>query len=129
MKSRHISCVIAATPDRVYDFAADPDNLPKWAEGLAKADVKRDGDDLVVESPMGVVRVRFVPRNAYGVVDHDVTLPSGTTVKNPLRVIAHPEGAEVIFTIRQLELTDDDFDRDCQMVAADLANLKRILES
>ena len=43
MESRHISCVIAASPDLVYDFAADPGNLPKWAAGLAKADVRGTG--------------------------------------------------------------------------------------
>lgn len=77
---------------------------------------------------MGQVRVRFVARNAHGVMDHDVTLPSGTTVNNPLRVIAHPDGAEVIFTVRQIELTDAEFDRDCRMVADDLTRLKRIME-
>lgn len=129
MNSRHISCVIAASPEAVYAFAADPDNLPKWAAGLAKAAISRDGEDVIVDSPMGRVRVRFVPRNALGVLDHDVTLPTGTTVNNPLRVIAHPEGAEVIFTIRQIELTDDEFDRDCRLVADDLATLKHLMES
>ena len=129
MESRHISCVIATTPERVYNFAADPDNLPKWAGGLAKADVRRVADTLVVDSPMGEVTVRFGSRNGFGVLDHDVALPSGTTVNNPLRVIAHPDGAEVIFTVRQIELTDDEFDRDCRMVARHLEMLKRALES
>lgn len=128
MESRHISCVIASPPQKVYDFAADPDNLPKWAAGLAKARMKRDGDDLLVDSPMGVVRVRFLPRNDLGVLDHDVTLPSGTTVTNPMRVLSHPNGAEVVFTVRQIELTDEEFERDCRMVADDLAKLKQLLE-
>ncbi|WP_425307700.1 SRPBCC family protein [Ammonicoccus fulvus] len=113
----------------MYNFAADPDNLPKWAEGLAKADVRRVADTLVVDSPMGEVTVSFVSRNGFGVLDHDVTLPSGTTINNPLRVIAHPDGAEVIFSVRQIGMTDEEFDRDCRMVADDLAKLKRILES
>lgn len=129
MESRHISCVIGTSPRDVYDFASDPGNLPKWAEGMAKAEVTLDGDELLVDSPMGQVRVRFAARNTLGVMDHDVTLPSGTTVNNPLRVIAHPDGAEVIFTVRQIELTDDEFDRDCRMVADDLSRLKRVLES
>lgn len=66
MESRHVSCVINLPPQAVYDFASDPDNLSKWAEGLAKAEVTRDGDDLLLDSPMGEVRVRFMPRNAYG---------------------------------------------------------------
>lgn len=129
VKSRHVSVVIAAPPALVYEFASNPDNLPQWALGLAESEVVRDHDTLVIESPMGRVAVRFVPRNEYGVIDHDVTLPSGTTVTNPVRVLAHPEGAEVVFTLRQVELTDDEFERDSRMVEADLERLRRLLES
>lgn len=128
LRSRHISCVIDADPDRVYDVVADPATLPRWAQGLAGSDVRLDGDGLVADSPMGEVRVRFVPHNAYRIADHDVTLPSGTTVNNPLRVLTHPDGSEVVFTVRQIELTDDEFERDCGMVADDLARLKALVE-
>jgi uncharacterized protein YndB with AHSA1/START domain len=128
MESRHVSCVISVSPELVYEFASNPDNLPKWAAGLAKTEVVREGDVLLVDSPMGKVAVRFVPRNEYGVLDHDVTLPSGTTVTNPVRVLAHPEGSEVVFTIRQIELTDDEFNRDTGMVEGDLERLKRLME-
>lgn len=129
MRSRHVSRVIAAPPEVVYAFASDPDSLPRWAAGLTTADVVRDGDTLVVDSPMGTVTVRFAPPNAYGVIDHDVTLPSGATVTNPVRVLAHPDGTEIVFTIRQLDLTDDEFDRDTAAVERDLDRLKELLES
>ncbi|HJE89567.1 MAG TPA: SRPBCC family protein [Dietzia timorensis] len=128
MKSAHVSQVIGAPANRVYDFAAHPDNLPRWAAGLAKAEVRRDGDDLVVASPMGEVRVRFAPRNEYGVLDHDVALPSGEVVNNPLRVFEHPDGVEVVFTVRQLDASDDDFARDCDAVARDLETLRELVE-
>ena len=128
MRSRHLSRVIAASPQSVYAFAADPANLPLWAAGLAQAEVEVRGDALVVQSPMGEVTVRFVPRNDLGVLDHDVTLPSGTVVTNPLRVLPHPDGAEVLFTVRQIELTDEEFERDCQLVAQDLERLRDLLE-
>lgn len=129
MNSRHVSRVIAASPEAVYEFASNPDNLPKWAAGLAKTEVVREGDTLFVDSPMGKVAVPFVPRNEYGVIDHDVTLPSGTIVTNPVRILAHPEGAEIVFTIRQIELTDEEFDRDTGMVEADLERLKGLVEA
>lgn len=127
--SRHVSQVIHAAPSAVYDFAVDVSNLPKWATGLAASPVTPEGDRLIVASPMGEVVVRFVGRNELGVLDHDVTLPSGTTVNNPVRVIAHPQGAEVIFTVRQIELSDEEFDRDIATVRADLRNLKSLIES
>jgi hypothetical protein len=128
MRSRHLSRVIAASPAVVQAVASDPDRLPEWAAGLAKAAVTRDGGDLLVESPMGRVRVRFVPPNDLGVIDHDVVLPTGETVTNPVRVLAHPDGAEIVFTVRQLGMTDEEFERDCGMVEADLQRLAALVE-
>lgn len=126
--SRHLSVVIRRPPDEVYDFAADPANLARWAGGLASAEVHREGDVLVAESPMGPVRIVFVERNAYGVLDHDVTTPDGATTHNPLRVLAHPDGAEVVFTLRRLALSDDELDRDTRVVTSDLERLRALLE-
>lgn len=114
----------------VYEFAADPGNLPKWAAGLAGSEVKRDGERWSTQSPMGAVTFKFAPDNDFGILDHDVTLPSGETVYNPVRVIKDGQGSEVIFTLRQgSEMSDVDFERDAELVAQDLATLKSILET
>lgn len=68
---------------------------------------------------MGRVTVRFLPHNDLGVLDHDVTLPSGTTANNPVRVLSHPNGAEILFTVRQIELGNEEFERDLGTVAED----------
>ena len=129
MESRHLSVVVHRPVTDVYAFAADADNLPRWAAGLAQSALTREGDDLVVESPMGRVRVRFAPPNAYGVLDHDVTTPDGRTTHNPFRVLVHPDGAELLFTVRQRDLTDDELERDARAVQADLERLRALLES
>lgn len=59
----------------VYDFAAGPLNLPRWAAGLTSSKVERDGQQWFTESPLGRVTFTFAPRNDFGVLDHDVTLP------------------------------------------------------
>jgi hypothetical protein len=130
MRSHHVSRVVLAPPERVYAYASDIENLPDWAAGLAQSAVIHDGDELIVSSPMGEVRVRFVARNDFGVLDHDVKLPSGRVVSNPLRVVTHPNGCEVIFTVRQIDLTDEEFARDISMVEADLERLaERVLRA
>ena len=129
MRSRHLSTIIRCAPDRVYRFASNPENLTKWAAGLVQSKVTRDGELLYVESPEGRTTIRFTGKNDLGVLDHEVTLPSGVTTNNPFRVLAHPEGAEVLFTVRQLELSDAEFDRDTSQVEADLRRLKDLLES
>ncbi|WP_173834738.1 SRPBCC family protein [Kocuria massiliensis] len=129
MMSRHISQTSSADPDAVYRFAADPRNLPRWASGLAQSEVKVIEGTLEVESPMGTVTVTFAPHNEYGVLDHDVALPSGDVVTNPLRVMSHPDGSEILFTVRQLDLTDEEFDRDCATVREDVELLVKLVEN
>ncbi|MFC6154919.1 SRPBCC family protein [Nocardioides yefusunii] len=129
MPSRHVSEVIRLAPALVYAWTRDTAHLPLWASGLASAPGRRDGHDFVVRSPMGEVRVRFTPRNEYGVLDHTVTLPDGTQVLNPVRVIAHPEGAEIVFTVRQLGSSDAQSAADVATVTADLRRLKELLEA
>ncbi len=129
-RSQHISIGIDRPATEVYEVAADPLNLPKWAAGLAGSRVEHDGEQWFTDSPMGRVTFRFAPRNDLGVLDHDVTLPSGETVYNPLRVISDGDGCEVIFTLRQAPaMTDEDFERDADAVAKDLATLKSLVET
>jgi hypothetical protein len=81
------------------------------------------------DTPAGRVGISFAPRNTYGVLDHDVTLPSGEIIHVPLRVIADGKGSEVVFTLRRLPaMSDEDLERDENAVSADLSRLKRVLE-
>ncbi len=128
MQSRHVSRIIAASPEAVYAVASRPDLLHRWAAGLASTEVVPDGDRLRVSSPMGEISIVFAPVNPYGVLDHEVRLPSGEVVHNPMRVVVHPDGAEVVFTVRQLAMTDAELDRDAGLVAADLDALAVLVE-
>ncbi|WP_326698151.1 SRPBCC family protein [Streptomyces sp. NBC_01754] len=126
--SRHLGIHIDRSAEEVYAYASNPAHLPEWASGLAGSVAETDGQ-WIADSPMGRVVVTFAPRNEFGVLDHDVTLPSGETVRNPVRVIADSTGCEVVFTLRRRpETSDDDFRRDTDAVAADLAALRQILQ-
>ena len=126
---QHVSVYIARSPADVYEFASDPRNLPRWASGLARSEVKRDGDEWVADAPFGKVRVKFVERNSFGVMDHDVTLESGVTVHNPMRVVPNGEGSELVFTlIRRPGVSDEQFGDDKATVGKDLKTLKELLE-
>jgi hypothetical protein len=128
--ARHIAITISRPWREVYDFAANPDNLTRWASGLATSDVEREGEALVASSPMGSIRIVFAPQNPYGVLDHDVTLPSGQTVHNPMRVMPNGESAEVVFTLYEIPgMNADTIEDDAGMIESDLATLKTLLET
>lgn len=127
--ARQISVSIQSSPEIVYKFASDPLNMPKWAEGLSKSTMVKSGDEWIAESPMGKVKVKFTPQNNLGVIDHDVTIPSGEVVHNPLRVLKNGKGSEVVFTLyRRPGVSDQEFESDAKAVAKDLETLKNIFK-
>jgi hypothetical protein len=129
-ESRHISIRIHRSASEVYAFTRKPESFTKWAAGLASG-LTRDGDQWIAHGPGGDVKVRFSPPNDHGVLDHWVTLPDGTELYMPLRVVANGEGAEVVMTLYRPPSMYDDaaFDRDAAAVARDLAKLKALIEA
>ena len=130
MKDVHnLSIYINRSPVEVYEFASDPRNLPRWAAGLACSEMKKDGNEWIVEAPFGKARIKFAEKNILGIMDHDVELESGITVHNPMRVVPNGQGSEFLFTlIRQSGMSDEQFTKDKEAVEKDLKLLKKLLE-
>jgi len=128
-QSKYIAESIDRPAAEVYAYASDPANLPQWASGLGTA-IENVGGQWFVETPQGRIALAFPKPNEFGVLDHDVTLPSGETIHNPIRVTADGSRSEIVFTLRRLpQMSDEEFERDAGLVAADLATLKRVLEN
>jgi hypothetical protein len=127
--TRHLGERIARPAAEVYAFVADPANLPRWSSGLGRSIHQVDGA-WFIESPEGRLGFAFVEPNDLGVLDHRVTFPSGDTFYNPMRVVPDDDGSEVSFAVRRFgDISDADFERDVAAVAADLAQLKEVLEA
>lgn len=126
--AKHICVSIERPATEVYEFASNPENLPKWAGGLSGS-IKKVHDEWLAEAPMGTVKVRFAERNRFGVLDHEVTLASGIKFYNPMRIFPNNDGSEVIFTLyRRADVSDREFADDAEAVQRDLKKLKTLLE-
>ncbi|MDQ1126339.1 hypothetical protein SAMN05216488_2782 [Microbacterium sp. LKL04] len=126
--AHHLSRTIESPPRDVIAFAGDPANLPRWAAGLSSG-IRNEGGRWLAESPMGDIEVSFPGPVEAGVLDHDVALPDGTVVHNPLRVLRNDAGSEVVFTLfRRDGVTDVEFAEDAAAIEADLEALRAILE-
>lgn len=126
--SRTVAVSISASVERVYAFAADPGNLPRWAPGFVKA-VTVTGRRCVAETTLGPATFTFAPPNPFGVLDHDVAMPSGETFHNPMRVIPNGGGSEVLFTMfRPDGMPAEAFEADAETVRRDLETLKALVE-
>jgi hypothetical protein len=76
------------------------------------------------------MKVRFVAKNDFGVLDHYVNPAPGVEIYVPMRVLTNGSGSEVIFTLFRLpKMSDEQFVEDVGMVERDLKTLKNVLES
>ena len=129
LESRQVSVFIDRPTAEVYEFTANPANLPQWAPGLCDS-VEQIAGQWVAQSPFGRVVLVFAPPNDYGVLDHQVTVDSGQTFYNPMRVTDLDAGCELVFSVRrQPDLSDEQFATDSDAVLADLVRLKHLLEA
>ena len=125
---RRLSIAIDRAAAEAYEFLSAPENFPKWATGLAGS-LRKVGEDWIADTPEGRAVVRFSERNAYGVLDHSVTLPRGVTLYVPLRVVPNGDGCELVLTLfRRPGMSDESFAADAEWVMRDLGVAKRILE-
>jgi uncharacterized protein YndB with AHSA1/START domain len=126
-EARTISVSIARSPSEVYEYLADPARFPEWSVFITA--MRREADHWRALTQHGEVRMSFTPRNALGVLDHDVLVNPQLTVHVPMRVVKNGEGSEVLFTIfRQPGMSAQDYDADVALVRTDLLSLKRLLE-
>ncbi len=123
-----ISVSIERPADEVYAFLAEPQNFPQWAEGLGHSFSHVEGLVWSAQTPMGPMQIAFSEPNAYGILDHTLMPADGPAMHNPMRVMPNGSGSEVVFTLFQRDMSDQEMARDAAMVTRDLATLKALLE-
>lgn len=127
--SRTISVSIRCHWRELYEAIWQPEFFPRWASGLSQTTLEKEGGQWKAKGPNGVVRIRFTPKNEFGVMDHWVDTGVGREVCVPMRIIPNEDESEVVFTLfRRPEMTDQDFDADAAWVEKDLKALKSMFD-
>ncbi len=128
LESRTISISINRNWNEIYEAVWRPKDFPKWASGLSKSSLSRDGDGWMAEGPEGSIRIVFTDHNAFGIMDHYVTLGDGSVIYVPMRIIPNGDGAEVLLTLfRQPSTSDAKFMADAEWIERDLLALKTLV--
>ncbi len=126
--STTLQITINRSPEQVYVFVSNPANLPQWATAFCKS-IRQTGNGWIIDTPDGEVGLRFEEPNAFGVLDHYVSLAPDVEIYVPMRVIKNGDVSEVIFTLFRLPgMSDADDARDRAMVGKDLEMLKTVME-
>ncbi len=93
-ETRSIS--IAASPEAVLDVVGDARRLPEWAPRFARA-VQPDGDDWLIDTGAGELRIRLRVAREFGTVD---ILRTGGPPRGAFtRVVPNEAGSEYLFTL------------------------------
>ncbi|WP_424989416.1 SRPBCC family protein [Flagellimonas sp.] len=127
------SIAINADPKKVFEFVAEPANVPKWAIGFS--DVK--DNTAYMQTPNGKMQVglKMSSNRALGTVDTVMEMPDGSIGKAYSRVIPNDEGQSTIFSFVlmappvPLELLEGTLEEQRKQLAEELQLLKKILES
>ncbi len=128
MKADTQAITIAAHPDKVLQFLADPRNLPRWAVGFARG-IRQAGPGWVVLTGAGEVGLRLVTDEQLGVVDFVLSPAPGVEGRAASRVLANGEDCEYVFTQFQAQgMPDDVFAKNVRAVTHELSVLKALLE-
>lgn len=83
----------------VFDFVADPRNLPRWAPDFAR-EVRAEDDVWIVETDAGEeLTIRVRASREHGTVDFlAAAAPEGVELGAFSRVVSNGEGSEFMFT-------------------------------
>jgi hypothetical protein len=128
-RSAVVHTSIRAARDDLIAFLSDLNNWKTWAPWVRS--VKRSSArDWTLDTEAGPMKMHFVESNPLGVLDHEVTLSSGITVFNSMRVLPNGTGSELVMVLFQLpQVSSEEFERDIQAVIDDLARLKTAAEA
>lgn len=129
MQSDTQSITIAVEPKVLFEFLADPMNLPRWAGGLCSS-VSAEGSEWIAITELGPVGLRCVKNAELGVIDYHISPPLPIKIAVYSRVIANGTGAEYVFTqFRPAFLPVKIFAKQVESLKEGLQVLKRDMES
>ena len=126
------SVEIHAPYDLVFNYVADPANLPEWTHAFASV----DGRWATMRTPAGSTDVELsttVERNA-GTIDWSMTFPTGEKARAWSRVVPHRAGRVIYSFVLMappvpLEKVEGTLAEQSKALAAELALLQRIVEA
>ncbi len=129
MKSDTQTLVVDASPKRLFEFLAEPENLPKWAVKFCHTIRPKDNEWWCVQGCMGEIPLRYVVDRDSGVIDYHVFTPAGESVI-PTRVVPAGAGSAYIFTQFQApDMPEEAFRGQVESLKEELKILKRLMES
>jgi hypothetical protein len=123
---------IDAAASVVFDFVAEPENLPRWAVGFCRS-IRRDEEVpgcWIVTTGQGDLPVRYVADRKLGVIDFYLSPAPGVEAAAFSRVVPNGDGAEYVFTQFQAPgMPDNVFEAQVRALAEELHVLRGLIRA
>jgi len=124
---------INANPGKVFEFVAEPTNVPKWAIGFSEV----NGETAFMETLKGKMKVGMIMHSnpELRTVDTVMTMPDGSIGKAFSRITENDNGESAVFTFIlmappvPLEEMEGKLEEQKKQLAKELQLLKKILEN
>jgi hypothetical protein len=132
IKSHSVQSVLIDAPvSKVFDFIADPLNLPRWTSAFKKADQHY----ALLSTPMGEIEIELLTKSskATGTIDWHMKMPDGNIGKAYSRVVEDPDGRSIYSFVLlappvPVEKIEGTLAEQEVILSNELKNLNRILE-
>jgi hypothetical protein len=120
---------IEAGPADLFDFLADPENLPTWAVAFCRG-IRHEGDRWLVRTAQGEIGIRFVTDRTLGVIDFYMSPAPAVELAAYSRVLPHGDGSQYIFTqFQPAGMPDDVFAGQVAALTDELQILQRLVRA
>lgn len=133
MKSFDVQSVSIDQPaDAVFDFVAEPTNLPKWTNAFSRAD--DHSADLVTPNGVAPIKLKTIANRDNGTIDWHMTFPDGAQGVAYSRVTPNGQASAVYSFVLMappvpLEALEGALNEQIQILAKELLSLKGQLEA
>jgi hypothetical protein len=121
-----VTTVVPASPERVFGYMAQVENLPSWATEFAR-ELRRDGDRWIIRNGLGELVFDIRADESTGVIDMLAGPSEDELAVFPARVVGLPDGSTAFtFTMFQAPgMPDELFEAQHASLLREFRNIER----
>ena len=124
-KTININC----SAEKAFDFISNPANWAFYAIHNVISINKNEKGDWIMQTPRGPGKLIMYPNKALGVFDHDFIDAGEGKWSVPARVVALPNGCQLMMTFSKPDqMPNEMFEDGMKLLQEELTVLKKLLE-
>ncbi len=127
MHSETITVVIPAPQSSIFNYMADPTNMPEWATDFCQ-ELREENGIYKAVTPMGEMIINIMANEETGVIDVYASADGKTDFPLATRVLALPDGqtAYTVTFFQESGVPDENFQQQLGSLRKEMDNVKNL---